>query len=230
MDYNGQIKKLDEKMRTFRVDVYLVKIWMEAINLALGAVTVAFMAVGLFCEKGEALFTVGTIGTVAGAAALIGYNIFLRLRGPMNFTEYVIRDGGREYVFQLFSRRWSAFYDGERGVAADRRTMKPLDGHLCGYCRYNSYLDCDFSRSHTEGGVTVYEGKGEYGGRRQKHKLTVRDGFIQSENVGGVRKRFFDINDDESLFAVPEMLEAVAAQAGMRFPDSKKIVIQRLKK
>lgn len=203
-------------IKSVRNDVFMLKVWQLALNFLLGGGTIALLVVSMINTE-----LVGTICMICGIVLFVVaiiYNVALRARSPMSFLQYTAYDRGRRCCYQIISKTRAAFSDGEHSVEVDKTSYVGEAG-LC-YPQYPfdffAEMDADVRIASAE--KETFKGTIEVDGKTKKCSITFKNGVVSSGTIGGVRIKYFDVNETSVKFVVPKTLRDAAKCCGFELP------------
>lgn len=204
-------------MNSARNDIYTTKYWQLAVNFLLGAGSLTFLILSLV-TKNAALTASGIVIGIAMAIALVVFNIVLRASAPLSYLQYTAVRNGVTYRIQIISKDKAVFSDGENVIVSEGRTYY-RDGEIrLPHCSFDFYKDMSADMRIAKAESETYVGTVECDGKKLKCKITFKNGVPFVGSVGGVRIKYFDINDRNDRFVVPKRLKDAVEACGVKWP------------
>lgn len=222
--YSERLNAIAQSVKCVRNDIYTIKIWQMAINFALGLSAIVFLVLSLVGGNSIKLgfFFPGLVLVVA----VVVYNIVLRFVAPMSFLQYTAITADKRYCFQIMSKNWSIFSDGENICEVDRAMFKQPESLRFPQYRFDFFTDMQNITRTSSADKEVFSGFMTVDGKRIKCKIVLKDGVLYNAAVNGTRIKYFDVNDSKQKFVVPSSLKESAKAFGIPWPKLQGIHIQ----
>lgn len=204
-------------MRSARNDIYTTKTWQLALSFLLGAGSLTFLIISLVTENAALTASGITVG-IALAVALVAFNLVLRASGPLSYLQYTAEKDGVTYRIQILSKDKAVFSDGENVIVSEGRTFYGggelrLPHVAADFYKYMS-ADMRIAKAESE----TFVGTIDRDGKKTKCKITFKNGLPKVGSVGGIRIKYFDVNDAKQKFVVPKRLKEAVEACGIKFP------------
>ncbi len=214
--FHETLVKQAARIKSVRNDVYTVKYWQIAINFVLGIGAIALL-IAAMATKGK--LSVGLIiGGLCAAAAVLAFNCALKLKLPSSFLQYTVIENDKRYCFQILSKSHALFTDGEHTVAVDKYSFTDKENAVGPQYRFDFFADMDADVRIGKADKEIFKGTVEFEGKTYKSKIVFKNGAPYYGSLGGVRIKYFDINDTKEKFVVPDTLRAAAEELGVEIP------------
>ncbi len=203
-------------IKCVRNDVYMLKVWQLVLNFVLGAATIALLVVSMIYDGG-----VGTgclIGGLALLAVTVVYNVVLRVKSPMSFLQYTAIVDGKRHCYQIVGKKRSAYSDGARSVEVSDVSYAGDTGLCYPQYPFDFFADMDANVRIAKGEKETFKGTVDIDGDTKNCSITFKSGVAAYGNIGGVRIKYFDVNDTTEKFVVPRILRDAAKNCGFDLP------------
>lgn len=214
-----------DKITCVRNDVFTTKYSQLAINFMLGAGSIAALIASMITKSSATTIWTTVVGLVLLVAAVV-YNIALRRSAPKSFLQYSFSDKDGKYRFMIFSKKISAFYDGENFVETDGVECGLRESPRFTEYRFDFFADMDAYMRKATGDRETYRGTLAHDGKTLKCKIVFKNGVPFVGVVGGARIKYFDVNDTSAKFVAPVALKKAAKQLDVPFPKISSVILK----
>lgn len=212
-----EVHALADSVKLVRTDVYTLHPIFVILNLVIGAGAIAALIAALF-NMNTVTFTVCIFVAIGALVVIVAYNLAIRLKGPMSYTEYFGDDNGRRCYFMNFSKRWAFFSDGTNHIESDRMYVKKRDGMLFEQYRFDFFTDMQVYSKTEKNGFTTYTGEFTCREKTYKAKLKLNNGELWSATINGARLKYFDVNSTTEKYNVTPLLFDALKAAKVEWP------------
>ncbi len=221
--FSRTLKERADKITCVRNDIYTVKYYRLIINFVLGMSAVALLIVSMIAD-GKTVRPVCLICGIALVAVTVVYFLIMRAEAPMSYLQYTVVDGDSVYTFHVVKRDRAAFCDGENTVTLERGVIRDDLPLRLPQLRFDFFADMNVDLRIGKPDKEIFKGTLEENGKRYKCKIVFKSGMPTLGVVGGMRVRYFDINDKKEKFAVPGALRAAVEKMNVRWPKLNTVV------
>ncbi|MCH5161059.1 MAG: hypothetical protein J1G04_03415 [Clostridiales bacterium] len=215
--FHNTLVERAERVTSVRNDIYTVKYWQFALNGVLGVGAIAVLIVGMI--KANEPYTIWLM--LSGAAlgvTLIVFNLVLKAKSPMSYLQYTVVQGDKRYCFQVMPKEHAVFSDGERTIETSRSGDQVRDNVYNPHCRFDFFTEMDVDMRIGKAETETFVGTVEIDGERTKSRIVFKNGALYYGVIGGVRIKYFDVNNTKEKFVVPSALRDAATKFEMPFP------------
>lgn len=216
--FTRTLNEYAKKITSARNDVYTTKWWQFVINFMLGGGALALLVVSMFTKGTTMAICAG--GGILLAIGLIVFNYVLHSVTPTSFLQYTYLDKGRNkaFRFMVLSKKRAAFYDGTHTIECNRDDAAMMDEPLYTQYRFDFFADMEPTERIFDGTKEEFRGVLTEGGKSYKCKIVFFNGIPRYGSVGGVRIKYFDVNNTKEKFVVPVTLKRAAKVLNVEFP------------
>ncbi len=200
-----------------RNDIYTVKYWQFVLNGILGVAALAFLIAGMV--KADSAYTVWLV--ILGAAfgiALVVFNLTLKTKSPVSYLQYTVIQKDKRYCFQVMPKEHAVFSDGENVIETSRSGDTRREDIYNPFCRFDFFTELDVDMRIGKAETETFVGKVNIDGKLVKSKIVFKNGVLFRGVIGGVRIKYFDVDNTREKFVVPSSLRAAVEKFGVTFP------------
>lgn len=154
-------------------------------------------------------------------AVILMYFIASR-RGPVRYTEVMVKHEGKYLLFQVINEKNVIFTDGEYTLEYKKKEVKERpEGILHPELSYNAPLAAEFTAAERKGSKTIYTGEADgEKGRKAIYKVSVEGKLITGFTRNGKKVLFDCINDRGSALGIPAALADEILKRGTVLPKN----------
>ncbi len=198
-------------------DIFTLKMWQLIVNFAIGICALALLIASMISQN-ELFKVFGSIGGIAAVIAVVIFYFVMRARKPMSYLQYSYKTKDKTYRFQIIGKNRALYSDGETVVDVNNGEIK-RDGELVmPFLRFDFFADMDVDMRIGKAETETFSGTVDVDGTRTKCKIVFKNGAPFKGSVGGMRIKYFDVNDTKEKFGVPDFLRRAMAQCEIAMP------------
>lgn len=216
--FTATLKDYANRINSVRNDVYTTKWWQFLVNFTLGAGAIALLIASMVTD-GVAMAVCAILG-IALVISVFVFNYVLRSITPTSFLQYTYleRAKGRRLRYLILSKKRAAFYDGTNTIECNRDSAAMMEAPQFEQYRFDFFADMVPTERISDGKNEKFKGILEHDGKRYKCSIVFADGLPKYGSVGGVRIKYFDVNNTREKFVVPVTLKRAAKALKVDFP------------
>ncbi len=205
-------------------DVFTLPIWLLVLNFVLGIGACALLVVSMIIPDG-ALHTGCLIGGLGVAAAVGLFYLIMRAVRPMSFQQYTAVTPDGKYVFRSVNKNRAMFSDGTNTIEVEKLEARLGDFWL-EETRFDFFKDMNVDMRITKGDKETFVGTLDKGDKTVKCKIVFKDNIPVVGIVGGMRVKYFDVNDRKQKFIVPNALHRAMMEANIPIPKDVNVTFE----
>lgn len=215
---SSALKEYARRIDSVRNDVFTATWWQLAVNFALGFGAIGCLVASMF-TKGATMAATAIAGVVLALVTII-FNYVLRSLLPSGFLQYtyIDRKKGKRYTFAVLSKTRVMYCDGASVIECDRNEAAVLEKQPFEIYAFDFFADMRPIERMTDGDRESFKGVKVHDGKEYRCKITFRSGVPVFATVGGVRIKYFDVNNTKDKFVVPATLKRAAKLLDIPFP------------
>ena len=215
--FHNTLVERAQSITSVRNDIYTVKYWQFALNVMLGVGALVLLIVGMV--KSDAPYTVGlVVGGIALGVALVIFNLSLKAKAPISYLQYTVLQDGKRYCFQVMPKEHAVFSDGDNVIETSRSGDNRRDDIYNPYCRFDFFTELDVEMRIGKADTETFVGKVDLDGKLVKSKIVFKNGVLYYGSIGGVRIKYFDVDNTREKFVIPSALRDAATRFEVPFP------------
>lgn len=213
-EHDREIRKKYERIGKLKADVdTMPKPFTVAVYL-LTIIAVAALLATIFMQWDFGMW----VALGSGFVDIILY-FAASLRGPIRYTEVMIKHEGVYLLFQIIKESQVIFTDGNYTLEYKKKQVSERpEGILNPYLSYNAPLAAEYTACEQKGMKTVYTGNAETDGKKVEYKVTVEGKFISGFKANGRSIMFDCINQKDAGLSIPAPLAAAISERGTVLP------------
>lgn len=215
-EWQSVLKDRASKITSVRNDIFTLNKLQLAFNVLLGLCAAAGLIVSMFID-GTARVVV-TLVSIVLIIVFAVYNFAIRTVAPMNVLQFTCVDGEKIYTFQILSQKRSAFSDGKNHIETERGDVKRLPSLYFPHCKYDFFADMTATARGIENGLDVFDGVLAVKNKKYKCRIAFDGEIPVFGRIGGVRIKYFNVNNPKEKFIVPTELKRAVKSLDVAFP------------
>ncbi len=200
-----------------RNDIYTVKYWQFILNGVLGVAALAFLIAGMVKANSPYTVWLVVLGIVFGVA-LVVFNLTLKAKSPVSYLQYTVIQKDKRYCFQVMPKEHAVFSDGENVIETSRSGDVRRDDIYNPFCRFDFFTELDVDMRIDKADTETFVGTVNIDGKSVKSKIVFKNGVLFRGVVGGVRIKYFDVDNTREKFVIPSALRDAVTKSGVQFP------------
>ena len=215
-EYDREVQKRYERMGKLRADVGVMpKAFTAVIYTFIIAALIGFFLAFLGGLSFSMWISAGCLLVV-----ILMYFIASR-KGPVRYSEVLIKHEGVYLLFQVISEKNVIFTDGNYTLEYKNKEVKERpEGILHPELSYSAPLAAEYTSSERKGTKVYYVGTLDAGEKKYVYKVQVNGKFISGFTVDGRSVVFDCINDRAAGLGIPAALADEIMKRGTALPKN----------